>query len=145
MGIWDKIKKSDFDDDEDEIEETGTESTEPEKVSNPSAAFGRGAGSAALELKVVRPESYDTVDKIADHLLNRKTVVLNLEATNKETAKRLIDFLSGVAYSINGTIRRVATNTFVLTPSNVGITGEALGNETPKTAPKTESADDFVF
>lgn len=144
MGIWDKIKKGDFDD-EDEIEEVETEKTEPEKPSNSSAAFGRGAGSSALELKVVRPESYDTVDKIADHLLNRKTVVLNLEATNKETAKRLIDFLSGVAYSINGTIRRVATNTFVLTPSNVGISGEGLGGDTQKTAPKPETNDDFAF
>ena len=94
----------------------------------------------------MRPETYDAVGKIADHLLNRRTVVLNLEATNKETAKRLIDFLSGVAYSINGNIRRVATNTFVITPSNVGITGEGLGTEeAPKASAKQEPADDFSF
>ena len=73
-------------------------------------------------------------------------MVLNLEATNKETAKRLIDFLSGVAYSINGNIRRVATNPFVITPSNVGITGEGLGTEeAPKASAKQEPADDFSF
>ena len=139
MGMWDKIKKSGFDDDEEE--------TEVEQIPEEDAASSFGAKSAsgnALELKVVRPETYESVGKIADHLLNRKTVVLNLEATNKETSKRLIDFLSGVAYSINGTIRRVATNTFVITPANVGISGEAAADDAPKAAPKA-SSDDFTL
>lgn len=92
-----------------------------------------GLNSGALELKVVKPEKYDSVtaQKIADHLLNRRTVVLNLEATNKESARRLIDFLSGVAYSIEGYIQRVANNTFVIVPNNVDVSGEQL-QETPK-------------
>ena len=141
MGIWDKIKKSGFDDDDEELDE---EEGEAVKEEAPASSFGKSSASSALELKVVRPETYDSVGKIADHLINRKTVVLNLEAANKETAKRLIDFLSGVAYSINGTIRRVATNTFVITPSNVGISGEAVTGEAPKAAPKPET-DDFAF
>ena len=59
-------------------------------------------------------------------LLNRRTVVLNLESTNKESARRLIDFLSGVAYSIDGYIQRVANNTFVIVPNNVDVSGEQL-------------------
>lgn len=92
----------------------------------PSA--GMGLNSGALELKVVKPEKYDstTAQKIADHLLNRRTVVLNLESTNKESARRLIDFLSGVAYSIDGYIQRVANNTFVIVPNNVDVSGEQL-------------------
>jgi len=84
--------------------------------------------SAALELKVVKPERYDvqTAQKIADHLLNRRTVVLNLELTNKESARRLIDFLSGVAYSIDGYMQRVGTNIFVIVPNNVDVSGEQL-------------------
>lgn len=87
-----------------------------------------GFSSGALELKVVKPEKYDstTAQKIADHLLNRRTVVLNLESTNKESARRLIDFLSGVAYSIDGYIQRVANNTFVIVPNNVDVSGEQL-------------------
>ncbi len=87
-----------------------------------------GLDSGALELKVVKPEKYDsaTAQKIADHLLHRRTVVLNLESTNKESARRLIDFLSGVAYSIEGYIQRVANNTFVVVPSNVDVSGEQL-------------------
>ena len=145
MGIWDKIKnKNEYEDEEEELEEN----VQTESAKQPTAAYTqRSVGGAALELKVVRPETYDAAGKIADHLLNRRTVVLNLEATNKETAKRLIDFLSGVAYSINGNIRRVATNTFVITPSNVGITGEGSTEdpEAPKVAPKAEGADDFAF
>lgn len=83
-------------------------------------------GSGAIELKVVKPERYGNVKQIADHLLNHRTVVLNLEATNKETAKRLLDFLSGVAYSIDGQLKRVASNTFVITPRNVDVSGDQM-------------------
>lgn len=144
MGIWDRLKKDPEDEEEDygeEVEETPTPAQAPTGTYQP-----RSAPASALELKVVRPESYDSAGKIADHLLSRRTVVLNLEAANKDTARRLIDFLSGVAYSINGNIRRVATNTFVITPSNVGITAEQQGEEeAEKPQPKSEGGDDFAF
>jgi cell division inhibitor SepF len=76
---------------------------------------------AVVELKVVRPETYASVTEIADHLLAHRTVVLNLEATNKEVAKRLIDFLAGVAYSIDGQLKNVANNTYIITPCNVDV------------------------
>ncbi|MBQ8911670.1 MAG: cell division protein SepF [Clostridia bacterium] len=139
MSIWDKIKKPEFEEDE-EIEQEQPAPARQQSAPATSTAFGKGG--AALELKVVRPENFDSAPKIADHLLNRCTVVLNLEATNKETAKRLIDFLSGVAYSISGSVRRVATNTFVITPSNVGVSGETL-TEAPKAAPKSEASEDI--
>ncbi len=119
-----------------------------EEENQASATAAPKVGGSALELKIVRPETYDAVGSIADHLINRRTVVLNLEATNKETAKRIIDFLSGVAYSIGGSIKRVATNTFVITPNNVDVTGETIG-ETTKTATKTSGSEngssDFDF
>ncbi len=82
--------------------------------------------SAALKLKVVKPESYDDVTQIATHLLQGMTVVLNLENTNKETARRLIDFLSGVVFSIQGHFKNVAVNTFIITPHDVDVTGDPL-------------------
>ncbi|MBQ7719418.1 MAG: cell division protein SepF [Clostridia bacterium] len=81
--------------------------------------------STNTEIKVVRPVRYDEVQQIADHLLVNRTVVLNLEGTNKENARRMIDFLSGIAYSIGGNLRKVSNNTFVITPSNVNVTSEA--------------------
>lgn len=78
----------------------------------------------ALELKVVRPEKFQNVTQIADHLLSNRTVVLNLEATNKETSRRIIDFLTGVAYSINGQLKKVANLTYVITPSNIDVSND---------------------
>ncbi|MBQ8748021.1 MAG: cell division protein SepF [Clostridia bacterium] len=95
------------------------------------SGMGMGAGSGislsgtALELKVVKPQHFESVPQIADHLLNKRTVVLNLEDTNKETARRLIDFLSGVAYSIDGSLKKIASNAYVITPSNVDV-GDAM-------------------
>jgi len=79
-------------------------------------------------MKVVTPSSYDSVTQIADLLLSHKTVLLNLEKTNKETAKRLIDFLSGVAYALSGEVQKVADNTYAITPSNVAVSKETVGN-----------------
>lgn len=87
---------------------------------------GMSINAVAIELKVVKPEKYDNVTQIADHLLSHRTVVLNLEATNRETARRILDFLSGVAYSIDGQLKRVANNTFVITPRNVDVSGDQM-------------------
>jgi cell division inhibitor SepF len=110
-----------------------------ETPKNSSESFTRttrteGTSSSVLELKVVRPESYSSVGQIADHLLNRCTVVLNLEATEKDTARRIVDFLNGVAYSIDGQIKPVANNTFIITPKNVSISGEQLTENRGRTA-----------
>jgi len=83
----------------------------------------------SAELKVVKPEDCKSEREIADHLINRKTVILNLEDTNKETARRLLDFLRGVAYAIQGQIERVSERTFVIAPNNVGISSEQLKEE----------------
>ena len=80
----------------------------------------------SIEMKVVKPEKLESVTQISDYLLDKKTILLNLEETNKETARRLIDFLNGVAYAINGNLKKVANNTYVITPNNVEISGEQL-------------------
>ncbi len=79
-----------------------------------------------LEVVLVKPERFDDASGIADHLNNKRTVVLNLESTNKDVSRRLVDFLSGVAYANNGQIKRVANSTFIITPYNVGIMGDLL-------------------
>ena len=78
---------------------------------------------ATTQLKVVlvKPERFETASEIADHLKDKRTVVLNLESTNKDIARRLIDFLSGVAYAGEGKIKKVAANTYIITPYSVDI------------------------
>ncbi|MBR6558284.1 MAG: cell division protein SepF [Clostridia bacterium] len=167
MGWVDKIKRmtgndvmDEYDDNEgyyggafgDDGYDGVTEYAQPENTADQGgytpAGMGMGMGSsisslggAAIELKVVKPERFDCVPQIADHLLNKRTVVLNLEATNKETARRLIDFLSGVAYSIDGQLKRIANNAYVITPNNVDVSGEQLREK--KAKKEEEPAGDF--
>jgi cell division inhibitor SepF len=79
-----------------------------------------------LQVVLVKPERFDDASAVADHLNARRTVVLNLDSTNKEVSRRLVDFLSGVAYANNGQIKRVAISTFIITPYNVDIAGDIL-------------------
>ena len=79
-----------------------------------------------LQVVLVKPEAFQDASAIADHLNEKRTVVLNLESAGNELARRLVDFLSGVAYANNGQIKRVANNTFIITPYNVDIVGDLL-------------------
>ena len=83
---------------------------------------------ATTQLKVVlvKPERFENASEIADHLRDKRTVVLNLESTNKDIARRLIDFLSGVAYAGEGKIKKVAANTYLITPYSVDIEGDLI-------------------
>lgn len=83
---------------------------------------------ATTQLKVVlvKPERFENASEIADHLREKRTVVLNLESTNKDIARRLIDFLSGVAYAGEGKIKKVAANTYIITPYSVDIMGDLI-------------------
>ena len=162
MGLMDRIKKGigtndNYDDYEDDYynEFDGDEDVAgAQNVQNgvdPMATQGIGLSGlsqmssgislsgTALELKVVKPQHFDSVPQIADHLLNKRTVVLNLENTNKETARRLIDFLSGVAYSIDGSLKKIASNAYVITPSNVDV-GDAQLRDKRQRAEQQEEA-----
>ena len=79
-----------------------------------------------LAVVLVKPDRFENAAEIADHLKEKRTVVLNLEQTNKEVARRLVDFLSGVAYANEGKIKRVANSTYIITPYNVDILGDLL-------------------
>lgn len=79
-----------------------------------------------LRVVLVKPERFSDASAIADNLNAKRTVVLNLESTNKEVSRRLVDFLSGVAYANNGEMKRVAASTYIITPFNVDIVGDVL-------------------
>ena len=79
-----------------------------------------------LQVVLVSPSRFENASEIADHLRDKRTVVLNLEQTDKNIARRLIDFLSGVAYANEGTIKKVALSTYIITPYNVEILGDLI-------------------
>lgn len=82
--------------------------------------------TAQLQVVLVKPEGFEEAAAIADNLNARRTVVLNLESANRDIARRLLDFLSGVAYANNGQIKRVANSTYIITPYNVDVMGDLI-------------------
>ena len=146
MGFVDKIREvmnAPSDDDyeyEDDYEETSDDSDFMNYSSrSDSRSDSRSSGkdnkvvnihaTTQLQVVLVKPEEFSEAPAIGDHLNNKRTVVLNLESTPKDVARRLVDFLSGVAYANNGTLKRVANSTFIITPYNVDIMGDMLIDE----------------
>lgn len=150
MGFLDEIKKltRPYDEDYDDFDEEdyGVETT-TEPSQNPFSSFGTETASqsrqAATAPKVKRdgkvvnlssaggskvvllkPERFEQASKIADHLREMRTIVINLETTPKDVSRRLLDFLSGVAYALDGKVKRISASTFIITPSNIDLMGD---------------------
>ena len=141
MGIFDELKRlaRPYEDEEDEYEEDFAP-VSPAK----DAARDRGRDrdrevdrrsankvvnihtTTQLQVVLVSPTKFENASDIADHLRDKRTVVLNLEQTDKTVARRLIDFLSGVAYANEGTIKKVALATYIITPYHVEILGDLI-------------------
>ena len=139
MGLMDELRKiihpyddEDYDYDEDLTEEeSGSKSffndrREERKEEDRHNKVVNIHATAALKVVLVKPDRFENASEIADHLREKRTVVLNLESTNKEVARRLIDFLSGVAYAGEGKIKKVAANTYIITPYSVDIMGDLI-------------------
>ena len=139
MSILDELKKlarppyEDEDDDDYEgfVEPVRSKDREAFDVSRAKVEDRRGKvvnihATTQLKVVLVKPERFENAAEIADHLKDKRTVVLNLESTNKDVARRLIDFLSGVAYAGEGKIKKVAANTYIITPYSVDIEGDLI-------------------
>lgn len=135
MSILDELKKwthpyEDEDEEYDDFEEpTRKEAAFDERKSKAEDRRNKVVNiHATTQLKVVlvKPERFENASEIADHLKDKRTVVINLESTNKDVARRLIDFLSGVAYAGEGKIKKVAANTYIITPYHVDIEGDLI-------------------
>lgn len=140
-GFLDWVKGEDMEDDYEEFvprpqpaaAASSTASTAPEDSLSYTADTQRSNNKVVnihattqLAVVLVKPDRFENAAEIADHLKDKRTVVLNLEQTNKDVARRLVDFLSGVAYANEGKIKRVANSTYIITPYNVDILGDLL-------------------
>ena len=144
MSLMDEFKKiihpyddEDYDYEEEEqqfpTQRSGRDSYDDRRDDRRSASDDRRSSKvvnihATTQLKVVlvKPERFENASEIADHLREKRTVVLNLESTNKDIARRLIDFLSGVAYAGDGKIKKVSANTYSITPYSVDLMGDLI-------------------
>ncbi len=147
MGLWDSIKNIMTIPDEDEFEDEVVEKTEraqktaqeenyfsskkaeqaPKIIKSKTISYSQN--QSALQVVLVKPDRFDEVTTIADHLNEGKTVVLNLEETPRDIQRRIVDFLSGVAYANEGNMRKVAKNTFIIVSRGVDVMGELMLEE----------------
>lgn len=128
MGAMNKMLKWIGIGDEEEEEEFFQETPdEPDEPIIPSGKRGKVVNiHATTQLKVVvmQLQSFEDARDIADHLKQKKPVVINLEKLEKDVARRVVDFLSGTVYGVDGNIQKVANGIFLIAPYNVGIMGD---------------------
>lgn len=101
---------------------------EPETAPRHETASARSASSISgaqpdkpMKMMIVEPETFDDSQSIADYLRDRKPVVINFETTDTDVAKRVVDFVSGATYSLDGNIQKVGKDIFLCVPSNVSV------------------------
>ena len=146
MGFMDELKKlarpyaeddADFDEDFDAAPTATAKAAEPAERPARSVFTSDApdrAGSKVVNIRtatqlqvvLVKPDRFDNVAEIAEHLREKRAVVLNLETAEKDIARRLVDFLSGCAYALDGKIKKVAVSTYIITPYNVDIVGDLI-------------------
>ena len=151
MDFWKKFTNSEVEEDfEEVVEEEEVESFEPrpfatrpnfeeyEQAEAPRAATRNRRAqndpsrvvdvrtTAMLQVVLVKPDKFEDARAIADHLNDKRTVVLNLESASKEVSRRLVDLLNGVAYANGGKLKKVSTNTYIITPYNVNVSGDLI-------------------
>jgi len=108
---------------EDEVPTSSTEQTNQRKVVSLTSM-----SHPVSKVVLCEPRSYNEVQEIADHIVNRKSVVINLERVDHQQAKRIVDFLSGTVYALNGDIQKLGSHNFLCTPDNVEVSGSITGN-----------------
>lgn len=97
------------------------EESEPIKGKKSSNIVNLPTAQKQMKVMVVEPFAFDDAQHVADHLKNRKPVVVNFENCDKEVAKRMIDFISGTTYALGGSIQKIGNNIFLCAPNNVDV------------------------
>lgn len=125
-----------LDDEEYEYEEEYIKEEEaaPAKVNKTTTHQNKQQNVVSLQsiqksskLVLLEPRAYADAQEIADHLNNRRGVVVNLQRISPDQARRIVDFLSGTVYAISGDIQRIGSNIFLCTPENVDVSGSISG------------------
>ncbi|MBM7715592.1 cell division protein SepF [Siminovitchia sp. FSL H7-0308] len=130
MGIKSKFKNFFLLEDEYEYAEEEKVANEPEETKKPSTPATRKQNVVSLQsvqqsskVILIEPRVYAEAQEVADHLVNRRAVVVNLQRIQHDQAVRIVDFLSGTVYAIGGDIQRIGKDIFLCTPDNVEVSG----------------------
>lgn len=136
MSFLDKLKDQFVDHDEDYEEEY--EDEEEEEVQAPqtprsSATVTRRASvrqTKPYTMVVVNPQTYEDAEKIGDHLKESRPVVMNMEKTEDEQARRIVDFVQGIMYALDGRIDHISENIYLCAPNNMSVSRESFADVT---------------
>ena len=109
--------------DEETLDDKGKRTSQP-KVTPIHRTVTKKMPGTGMEVCVIKPTSVEDAREITETLLANRTVVLNLEGLDVDIAQRIIDFTSGSCYSIGGSLQKVSSYIFILTPASVDITGD---------------------
>jgi cell division inhibitor SepF len=116
---------------EEEQEEIVTEENDAEKNVQEEVRTSRKNAQVVsihtqkqMRVVVMEPNSFEEAQNIADQLKSRRPVIVNLENAEKMLAKRIVDFISGTTYALNGNMQKVGNGIFLFVPNNVDISGE---------------------
>ena len=136
MGFMDELKKlaRPYAEDEDNFDEefdapaapAGFDAPRGFDTSDRSGKVVNIRTATQMQVVLVKPDRFDNVAEIAEHLREKRAVVLNLETASKDVSRRLVDFLSGCAYALDGKIKKIAVSTYIITPYNVDIVGDLI-------------------
>ena len=150
MSFWDNVKKfaqpysddeyEDYEEETEEFEEKQpaprTRRTSPfasasqETETAPAASSGFNgqvlnmSSSGKQEVVLFHAKTFDDAAKAADELRRRKAIILNMENVDKAIARRVVDFLSGCAYAVDGKVKKVAQSTYLFCPHNMDVVGD---------------------
>lgn len=148
-GIWDKLTGVFFDDkdeyeDDDVVEEDApqpkrdvwaeeqpapTHRTRNSRRNSQIVSMPNTAARKSMEMVLIRAKSYDEMQDIAKNIKSRKVVIVNFEDMDKETAQRMVDFLSGAAFALDGMPKKVSGSTFLFSSSQVDLEGQIMEAE----------------
>ena len=146
MSLWDNVKKfaqpyadddyddygedDDYLDDYEEPEKPAPARRKPRRAPAPAPAAGFSGQVLNMntgnkqEVVLFRPGSFNDTSKAADDLRNRKAVIVNMENVDKAMARRVVDFLSGCVYALDGDVKKIAQSAYLFCPHNMDIVGD---------------------
>ena len=147
--VMDMMKLNDYDDDGDQLDvkedyfsasakrqrEREPSSSRPSRQQFTSHSGGRESmhstsnivnfqTSVQMEVIVIQPETYDEAQEVCDHIKSQRPVIINLEQMERSVAQRIMDFVSGACYTLNGNLQRVTNNIFIIAPENIDVAGD---------------------
>jgi len=116
-----KVKQEQFESKEEVRSQWNSRKKEKEKE---KATIFNIHSQKQVRVVVTEPKTYDEAQGITDNLKNRSPIIVNLEQADAELAERIVDFVSGACYALNGSMQKVGTGIFLFVPNNMDINSE---------------------